>query len=123
VAALVALLLLPGPPATAQEPHLACVPRRFEVMPGEPVRVEFSIEAHSAEPIHLRIPADSLLLLRAVEKLPLRRTNEGTIVHRRAVLWQALEPGSVTLNAISVEIRGKEYLFPPITITVRDPGR
>ena len=71
----------------------------------------------------MHIPADPLLLLRAVEKLPIQRTREGVIVHKRVVLWQALEPGTVTMNAISVETRGRKVLFPAITITVRDPGK
>jgi len=120
---LVALLLLIASTASAQETvRLACSPRTFEVVPGEPVRVELTVETDSAAPIRLHVPADPLLRLRAVEKQPLRRTKEGTILHKRVVLWQALEPGSVRIDAISVETRGKQFRFPAITITVRDPG-
>ena len=91
-------------------------------MPGEPVRLELTVQADSAAPVRLHVPADPLLMLRAVEKLPVRRTNEGVIVHKRVVIWQALEPGTVKMDAISVETQGRKLLFPEITITVSDPG-
>jgi hypothetical protein len=110
-------------PAMADEPaRLACTPRTFQVLPGEPIRVELTVEADSAAPVRIRIPADPLLTLRAVEKLPVERTPDGVIVHRRVVLWQALEPGTATLNALSVETQGRKLLFPQITVTARDPG-
>ncbi len=99
-----------------------CAPRTFQVVPGEPVRLELTVEADSAAPIRMHLPADPLLLLRAVEKRPVQRTPEGVIVHRRVVIWQALEPGTVKLKAISLETQGRKWLFPEISILVRDPG-
>ncbi len=65
---------------------------------------------------------EPLLKLRAIEKLPVRRTRDGVIVHKRVVVWQALEPGTVKIKTLSVETKGQKLLFPEITITVRDPG-
>jgi hypothetical protein len=109
--------------AVAQEHvHLSCTPRTFCVVPGEPVRLELTVEADSAAAVRLHVPADPLLRLRAVEKLPVRRTAEGIVVHQRVVIWQALEPGTVKMNAISVETQGRKRRFPDITIFVSDPG-
>lgn len=120
---LLLLLLLFAPAALARENiRLAVEPRRVQVLPGEPVRLELTVQADSAAPVRWRVPADPLLVLRAVEKLPLQRTQGGVIVHKRVVLWQALEPGAVAMKAISVETQGRKLLFPEITITVSDPG-
>jgi hypothetical protein len=118
------LLLLWRAPVTMAQEHLrlACAPRAFHVVPGEPVRLELTVLAGTAASLRLHVPADPLLVLRAVEKLPVRRTGEGVIVHRRVVLWQALEPGTVRMDALWVETRGRRHEFPAITITVRDPG-
>ncbi len=91
-------------------------------MPGQPVRLELTVQARTAAPIRLHVPADPLLVLRAVEKLPVQRTPEGVIVHKRVIIWQAVEPGTVKMNAISVETQGRKRLFPEVTITVSDPG-
>ncbi|NQU69473.1 MAG: hypothetical protein HQ514_02920 [Rhodospirillales bacterium] len=120
---LLPLLLLFVPVTMAQENvRLACAPRTFQVMPGEPMRLELTVQADTAAPIRLHIPADPLLVLRAVEKLPVQRTNEGVIVHRCVVIWQALEPGAVKISAISVKTQGRKRRFPEISITVSDPG-
>lgn len=117
------LLLLFAPVAVAQgNVGLSCEPRVFTVVAGEPVRVELTVRADSAEPIRLHIPADPSLVLRAVEKPPVRRTKEGVIVHKRVVIWQALAPGAVKVDAISVETKGRKLLFPEITINVGDIG-
>lgn len=117
------LVLLFASATMAQENvRLSIEPRTVQVVPGEPVRLELTVQAASAAPIRLHVPADPLLLLRAVEKLPLQRTKEGLIVHKRVVLWQALEPGAIKMKALSVETRGRKLLFPEITITVSDPG-
>lgn len=102
--------------------RLACQPLTFEVVPGEPIRVEFTVESDSAAPVRLHLPENPLLKLRAVEKYPVHRTAAGAIVHRKAVIWQALEPGTVKLDAVSMECRGRKLVFPEIAITVRDPG-
>jgi hypothetical protein len=80
------------------------------------------VKAGSAAPVRLHVPADPLLVLRAVEKLPVQRTREGDIVHRRAIILQALEPGVARMTAISVETQGRNLQFPEITVTVTDPG-
>ncbi len=116
-------LLLFAPATMAQERiRLSIEPRTVQVVPGEPVRLELTVQADSAAPVRWHVPADPRLVLRAVEKLPVQRTQEGFIVHRRVVIWQALEPGAVTMKAISVETQGRKLLFPEITITVSDPG-
>ena len=118
------LLLLFAPATFAEERiHLECEPRTFDVVPGEPMRLELTVKAKSAASIRLHVPADPLLLLRAVEKLPVQRTEDGVIVHRRVVLWQALEPGVVRMNDISIETQKQKRLFPEVTITVNDPSQ
>ena len=62
------------------------------------MRLELTVRADSAASIRLHVPGDPLLKLRALEKLPVRRTPEGVIVHKRVVLWQALEPGLVKID-------------------------
>lgn len=121
--ALLLLLLAWTSAAMADEQvHLNCEPRTFRVVPGEPVRLQLTVKADSAAAVHLHIPADPLLRLRAVEKLPVRRTGEGLIVHQRVVVWQALEPGTVTMSDISIETQGRKRRFPEVTILVSDPG-
>ncbi len=108
--------------ATPQSVRLDCTPRSFRVVPGEPMRLELTVRADSAASIRLHVPGTPSLKLRAVEKLPVRRTPEGVIIHKRVVVWQALEPGSVKMDKLSVETKGRKLLFPEVTITVRDPG-
>ena len=102
--------------------RLSIEPRNVQVVPGEPVRVELIVQADSAASVRIHIPADPLLLLRAVEKLPVRRNQDGVIVHKRIVIWQALEPGALTIRTISAETGGRKLRFPVINITVNDPG-
>ena len=124
--ALLVLLVLTfvfAPTALAEEKvRLECAPRTFRVVPGEPVRLEVTVRANSAEAIRLHLPGDPLLKMRALEKLPVRQTPEGVIVHKRVVVWQALKPGLVKVDKLSVETKGRKLLFPEVTITVRDPG-
>jgi hypothetical protein len=91
-------------------------------VPGEPIRVELTVRADNAAPVRLEVPDDPRLLLRAIEKLPIRQSQEGHIVHGRVLIWQALEPGLVKLNSLSVEAGGRRLSFPEIIINVRDPG-
>jgi len=120
---LLALLLVLAPATMTEESvRLECTPCTFRVVPGEPMRLELTVRADAAASIRLHVPGDPLLKLRAVEKLPVRRTPEGVIVHKRVVVWQALEPGSVKIDKLSVETKGRKLLFPEVTITVRDPG-
>jgi len=118
-----ALLLLLAPAAlAADDVQLTCTPRTFQVVPGEPVRLELTIAAESAAGVRLYVPADPLLHLRAVEKRPVERTPAGQIIHRRVVLWQGLAPGEVTVKDLAVETQGRKLAFPEITITIRDPS-
>jgi hypothetical protein len=117
------LLLWFAPLATAVEPvRLAAKPREFTVVPGEPVRVQLTVRADSAERVRIHVPADPLLVLRAVEKRPVRLDQEGALIHTRVVIWQPLEPGTVTMHAIWAETGGRKLTFPEITISVLDPG-
>jgi hypothetical protein len=120
---LLALLLVIAPATMAEEEvRLQCTPRKFQVVPGEPMRLELTVRAASAAPIRVQVPVEPLLKLRALEKLPVQRTRDGVIVYKRVVVWQALEPGMVKMKTLSVETKGQRLLFPEITITVRDPG-
>ncbi len=118
------LTLLFTPVAMAQEKEnirLECTPRTFRVVPGTPMRLELTVLVRSAAAIRLHVPGHPSLKLRAVEKLPVRRTPEGVIMYKRVVVWQALEPGVVKMDKLSVETKGRKLLFPEVTITVRDP--
>ena len=120
------LLILTTNSATAEaaeeNARLDCTPRTFRVVPGEPMRLELTVRADSAAPVRLHVPGNPMLKLRAIEKLPVRQTPEGTIVRKRVVVWQALEPGLIKIDKLSVETKGQKLLFPEVTITVRDPG-
>ena len=118
-AVLVTFLPATTPPDNVR---LRRTPRTFRVVPGEPMRLELTVRADTAAPIRLFVPGDPRLKLRALEKLPVRRTREGVIVHRRVVIWQGLEPGTVKIKTLSIETRGQKLLLPEVTITVRDPG-
>lgn len=102
--------------------RLQCTPRTFRVVPGEPMRLELTVRADSAAPVVFHVPSDSRLKLRALEKLPVRRSREGDIVHQRVVVWQGLLPGTVRMKTLSVQTRGRKLLLPEVTITIRDPA-
>jgi len=121
---LLTVVFAPATPTKAKETvRLQCTPRTFRVVPGEPMRLELTVRADSAASIRLHVPGDPSLKLRAVEKLPVRQTAEGVIVHQRVVVWQGLEPGLIKIDQLSVETKGQKLLFPEVTITVRDPGQ
>jgi len=109
--------------ATAAENlRLTCAPRTFQVVPGEPVRLQLTVQADSAVPFRWHVPREPLLKLRAIEKLPVRLTAEGVVVYERVVVWQGLEPGTVKIENLSVETKGQKRRFPEVTIHIRDPG-
>lgn len=119
---LFALLLVFVPMSMADDSiGLDCTPRAFKVVPGEPIRLQLTVHADSAVPVRWHIPDDSLLKLRAIEKLPVRRTREGVVVYQRVVVWQGLEPGAVTINTLSVKTKGQKLPFPSVSIAIRDP--
>jgi hypothetical protein len=105
-----------------EDVRLECTPRTFRVVPGEPMQLELTARTQTAAPVRFHVPGDPLLELRATEKLPVRRTPEGVIVHKRVAVWQALEPGSVKIDRITIETKGHKLQFPAVTITIRDPG-
>jgi len=118
--ALLLVVLLGGMSAAAGQDgvRLGCEPRQVTTVPGEPIRVQLTVLTDSAARMQIHIPADPLLHLRAVEKLPVRRTPEGAIVHQRVVIWQGLEPGTVKMNGITVEAEGRQWRFPEVTLTI-----
>ena len=105
-----------------EQVRLECTPDTFRVVPGEPMRLELTVRSDSAARFRWHVPNDPMLKLRAIEKLPVRRTPKGVIVHKRVVVWQALQPGVVKIDKLSVETKRRKILFPEVTITVRDPG-
>jgi hypothetical protein len=119
---LVLAVVFAGASVAQEGVRLERTPRTFLVVPGEPMRLELTVRADSVAAIRWHIPGDPLLKLRAIEKLPVRRTPEGVIIHKRVVIWQALEPGLVKIDKLSVETKGRKLLFPEVSITVRDPG-
>ena len=117
------LLLVLAPAAMGQEKvQLECTPQTFHVVPGEPMRLQLTVQADSAVPFRWHVPAEPLLRLRAIEKLPVRRTREGVVVYERVVVWQGLEPGTVRITTLSIETKKQKLLFPEVTITIRDPA-
>ena len=123
VVLLTGLLLAVGSESVASDQvRLECAPRSFRVVPGEPMRLELTVRAVSADPITWNVPSLPRLKLRAVEKFPVHRTDDGVVIHRRVLVWQALEPGTVKLKALSIETRRSKWMFPEVSITVRDPG-
>lgn len=89
----------------AGEPVLTVEPRELHGLPGEPLQVELTIETDHVTPIQLRIPAVSNLVLRTVEKIPIRRTDDGCYIQKRIVIWQGIEAGSVTLTNLTVNFQ------------------
>lgn len=122
VSLLLLLLVRTSATSAGETVRLSLQPRAVQVLPGEPVRVELTVQADSAAPVRLQVPADPRLMLRAVEKLPVQQTDEGVIVHRRVIVWQALEPGVIRAQTITLEAGGRKLRFPAMTITVSDPG-
>jgi len=86
------------------------------------MRLQLTIQTDSAAPFRLHVPNEPLLKLRAIEKLPVRRTREGVVVYQRVIVWQGLEPGTVKIKTLSVQTKEQKLRFPEITITVRDPN-
>jgi len=117
-------ILLAGT-ALAGEPALTVEPRELRGVPGEPLRIELTVETVDAVPVRLRIPAVSNLLVRTVERIPIRRTESGRFVHQRIVIWQGLEAETVTLTNLIAETSSGRLTFPEVRITVEavEPAR
>jgi hypothetical protein len=111
------LVLLAGT-ALAGEPIITCEPRELRGVPGEPLRMELTAETDRANPVQLRIPAVSNLVLRTVEKIPIQRTKDGRFVQKRVIIWQGLQAGSILVTNLSVQIGAAMQLLPSIGITV-----
>lgn len=84
------------------EPAISCNPRELRGLPGQPLRLTVTVETDRAASIQLKIPAVSNLVLRTVEKIPIRRTEEGRYLQQRTILWQGTEPGQTTLTNLTV---------------------
>jgi hypothetical protein len=105
-------------PVWAGSPRLAVTPQELSGIPGQPLRAELTIETDSADPVQLKIPAISNLVLRAVEKIPIQRTKAGTFVQKRIIIWQGVEAGSITVTNLTAVFQGLERFFPNLGITV-----
>jgi hypothetical protein len=113
-----ALLTLTAATALAGGPKITCEPRELRGMPGEPLQVELRVETDHAVPMQLRIPSVSNLVLRTVEKIPIRRTPDGRFVQKRIVIWQGVEVGSVALTNLMIQTSAATQLCPIIGITI-----
>lgn len=98
----------------AGKPVLTVEPRELRGLPGEPLQIELTIETDHVTPIQLRIPVVSNLVLRTVEKIPIRRTDEGRYIQKRIVIWQGVEAGSITLTNLTALFQGLEHFVPNI---------
>ena len=103
----------------AAEPLLSVEPRDLHGVPGEPMQMVLTVETADAAPVRLRVPAVSNLMVRAVERIPIRRTEDGRFVHKRIVIWQGVEAGSITLTNLTVEAGSGPLVFPDVRITVK----
>lgn len=106
--------------ALAGEPVLTVQPNELRGIPGQPLQVELTVETDSADSIQLKVPAISNLVLRAVEKVPILRTLNGTYVQKRIITWQGVEAGSATVTNLTVVFQTLEKKFPNIGIII-DP--
>jgi hypothetical protein len=121
--ALLPLLFFLAPDSVAEETlRLECAPQTFHAVPGEPIRLRLTVQADSAVALRWHVPDQPLLHLRAVERLPVRLAREGAVVYERVVVWQGLEPGAVNIKKLSVETDEQKWLFPEVTVTIRDPA-
>jgi len=94
--------------ALATKPVMTCEPRVLRGVPGEPLQVTLTVETDRAAPMQLHIPSVSNLVLRTVEKIPIRRTPAGRYIQKRILIWQGLESGSTTITNLTVSFQGVE---------------
>jgi hypothetical protein len=107
--------------ATAGEGvKLDCTPKALSGVPGTPLSVQLTIEDDHAAPARVLIPAVSNLVLRTVERIPIRRTEAGRFVQERTLIWQGLEAGHSCVTNLTAELDGKMHAFPALDITI-DP--
>lgn len=102
----------------AGEMVLTIDPQTLRGIPGEQLRTELTVETALAGPVQIRIPSASNLVLRAVEKIPIRRTKAGTFVQKRIIIWQGVEAGSTAVTNLTAVFQGLERFFPNLGITV-----
>jgi hypothetical protein len=100
------------------EPKLTCTPQTLRGIPGEPLKVELTVETDRVQPIQLMVPPASNLALRTVEKIPIQRTSEGRYIQKRIVIWQGIEAGSTSLTNLAVQAGSETYNFPTLGITI-----
>ena len=93
-------------------------PQHSSGLPGELQQVELTIEMDSPEKATLRVPHASNLVLRAVERYPVTRTNKNRYQHKRQLVFQGVEPGITVLTNILVETANATHNFPSLTIEV-----
>ena len=110
--------LLAGTTLASESITLKCNPQVLRGTPGEPLKVELTIETPRAIPARVLVPAVPNLVLRTVEKLPIQRTKQGRFVQKRIVIWQGLEAGSTTLTNLTVQVGTEQQTFPSIEITI-----
>jgi hypothetical protein len=122
ISLLACLPVLAAPAMAEDQVRLKCTPREFQVVPGEPMRLQLTVQTDSATPFRLDIPNEPRLKLRAVEKRPVRRLGDGVVIYERVIVWQGLEPGTVKIDTLSVLAQEEKRLFPEVTITIRDPA-
>lgn len=108
------LTLFAGTVLAGEPIVLKCDPQVLRGLPGEPLRVELTVETERATAIQLRIPAVSNLVLRTVEKVPIQLTADGRFVQKRIIIWQGLEAGSTTLTNLTVVFQGLENSDPNV---------
>lgn len=106
--------------AAAAEPQLTAVPHELKGVPGEPLQVELTIETDRAVPVQLKIPSISNLVVRAVEKVPIQRTENGRYLRKRILIWQGTESGRVSLTNLTVAVNAEEFVFPTIRIEITE---
>ena len=100
------------------EPLITCEPRALRGVPGEPLLTTVTVETDRAAPIRLSIPHNPALSLRTVEKIPIRRTQEGRYLQQRVIIWQGLEPATLSITNLTVHFQTVEKNVPKIKIVV-----
>jgi hypothetical protein len=98
--------------------RISATPRTVTGVPGEPLRVTVTVETERVEPLQLRLPVVSNLVLRAVERIPVQRTRAGRYIQRRVILWQGVASGETTLTNLMAEVGATTNRLPPIAVTI-----
>lgn len=116
----IGLLALTAATALAAKPLLTCTPRELHGIPGEPLKLEVTVETDRVLPVQIRIPSVTNLVLRMVEKIPIQRTENGRYIQKRIIIWQGIEAGSTSLTNLAVHTETDILYFPAVEIAVGD---